>query len=169
MSCRADQRSNRHQDDIHRCGSRPKVCPPCRTQAKIAAVRIGLGEPDPLKNQRFQPSPPATGRTRSFIGQVADRPECAGSLRSRRDPILGNFVRGCALIVMGNRTADVDNLARQKAPAAGICGAMAEQRQADGRNENESAPQKFVHLVGFRDPHAGKAPWVRPGPIAPKS
>jgi hypothetical protein len=122
-----------------------------------------------LKANDFNPSPSALGRTRSFIGQVANRPECAGSLRSRRDPILSNFVRGCALIVMGNRTADVDNLARQKAHTARICGAMAEQRQADGRNENESAPQKFVHLVGFRDPHAGKAPWVRPGPIAPKS
>jgi hypothetical protein len=70
---------------------------------------------------------------------------------------------------MGNRTIDVGDRARPKADAKKICGAMAEQCRADGRNENESAPQKFVHLVGFRDPHAGKAPWVRPGPIAPKS
>jgi hypothetical protein len=83
--------------------------------------------------------------------------------------ILSNFVRGCALTIMGNRTADVDNLARQKAHTAGICGAMAEQRRADGRNENESAPQKFVHLVGFRDPNARNAPWVRPRPLSPKS
>jgi hypothetical protein len=27
---------------------------------------------------------------------------------------------------------------------------------------NQSAPQKFVHLVGCRDPQARPAPWVRP-------
>jgi hypothetical protein len=27
---------------------------------------------------------------------------------------------------------------------------------------NQSAPQKFVHLVGCRDPKARPAPWVRP-------
>jgi hypothetical protein len=70
---------------------------------------------------------------------------------------------------MGNRTTDVDNLAGRKAQNTKICGAMAEQRQAGGRNENESVPQKFVHLVGYRDPNARREPWVRPRPIAPKS
>jgi hypothetical protein len=70
---------------------------------------------------------------------------------------------------MGNRTTDADNPARRKAQTTQMCGAMAEQRQADGRNENESAPQKFVHLVGYRDPNAHREPWVRPRPIAPKS
>lgn len=55
-----------------------------------------------------------------------------------------------------------------KISGAKICGAMAEQRGADGRNEIESAPQKFVHLVGCRDPNARKAPWIRPRPIPPK-
>jgi hypothetical protein len=27
---------------------------------------------------------------------------------------------------------------------------------------NQSAPQKFVHLVGCREPNARPAPWVRP-------
>ena len=82
-----------------------------------------------------------------------------------RLPIFGNFIRSCALIVMGNRTIDVGDRARPKADARKLCGAMAEQRQADGRNENESAPQKFVHLVGYRDPNAPRKPWVRPRPM----
>ena len=57
---------------------------------------------------------------------------------------------------MGNRTTDVDNLAGRKAQNTKICGAMAEQRQADGRNENESVPQKFVHLVGYGIPMPGE-------------
>ena len=69
--------------------------------------------------------------------------------------------------VMGNHITDLGDRARPK--AGKICGAMAEQRQADGRNENESAPQKFVHLVGYRDPNARRAPWVRPRPIPPRS
>jgi hypothetical protein len=40
-----------------------------------------------------------------------------------------------------------------------ICGAMSQQRCDSG---NESAPQKFVQLVGCRDPKARQAPWVRP-------
>jgi hypothetical protein len=30
---------------------------------------------------------------------------------------------------------------------------------------NESAPQKFVHLVGCRDAKARPEPWVRPRPV----
>ena len=40
-----------------------------------------------------------------------------------------------------------------------ICGAMSQQR---GDSGNESAPQKFVQLVGCRDPKARLEPWVRP-------
>jgi hypothetical protein len=42
-----------------------------------------------------------------------------------------------------------------------ICGAMTQQ-STDGRHGNESAPQKFVHLVGCRDPQARPETWVRP-------
>jgi hypothetical protein len=47
-----------------------------------------------------------------------------------------------------------------------ICGAMSQQRGDSGRG-NESAPQKFVQLVGYRDPKARPEPWVRrrPGPV----
>jgi hypothetical protein len=69
---------------------------------------------------------------------------------------------------MGNRTIDVGSLSKPKADTTKICGAMAEQRRSDGRVENESAPQKFVHLVGCRDPNAGKTPWIRPCPVSPK-
>jgi hypothetical protein len=43
-----------------------------------------------------------------------------------------------------------------------VCGAMSQQ-YGDGGRGNESAPQKFVHLVGYRDPKPRAEPWVRPG------
>ena len=42
-----------------------------------------------------------------------------------------------------------------------ICGAMLQQCGDSGRG-NESVPQKFVQLVGYRDPNARPEPWVRP-------
>ncbi|HXQ05585.1 MAG TPA: hypothetical protein VN831_12650 [Bradyrhizobium sp.] len=47
---------------------------------------------------------------------------------------------------------------RQKEP---VSGAMSQQ-YGDGGRGNESAPQKFVHLVGYRDPKPRAGPWVRP-------
>ncbi len=49
---------------------------------------------------------------------------------------------------------------RQKEPVK-VCGAMSQQ-YGDGGRGNESAPQKFVHLVGYRDPKPRPEPWVRP-------
>jgi hypothetical protein len=46
-----------------------------------------------------------------------------------------------------------------KQERASICGAMSQQR---GDSGHESAPQKFVQLVGYRDPKARPDPWVRP-------
>jgi hypothetical protein len=46
-----------------------------------------------------------------------------------------------------------------------IRGAMSLQGGDSGR---ESVPQKFVHLVGCRDPNVRPEPWVRPHPIATK-
>ena len=69
---------------------------------------------------------------------------------------------------MGNRTADVGNHIKSKTDGAKICGAMAQQRRPDGAGNNESTPQKFVHLVGCRDPNAGRVPWKRPRPISRK-
>jgi hypothetical protein len=40
-----------------------------------------------------------------------------------------------------------------------ISGAMSQQR---GDSGHDSAPQKFVQLVGYRDPKARLEPWVRP-------
>jgi hypothetical protein len=39
--------------------------------------------------------------------------------------------------------------------------------QQCGDSGNYSTPQKFVQLVGCRDPKAGSEPWVRPGPAKP--
>jgi hypothetical protein len=50
-----------------------------------------------------------------------------------------------------------------KAERVRICGAMSQQR---GHSGNVSAPQKFVRLVGCRDPKARPEPWVRPRPAA---
>ena len=71
-------------------------------------------------------------------------------------------------------TADVGHITNPSADTAGICGAMAEQRRADGWSENESVPQQFVHLVGCRDPNTRRAPYpntplMRPPPAPPKS
>lgn len=49
-----------------------------------------------------------------------------------------------------------------KTSRPGICGAMSQQC---GDSGNVSAPQKFVQLVGCRDPKARPEPWVRPGPV----
>jgi hypothetical protein len=42
---------------------------------------------------------------------------------------------------------------------AKVSGAMSQQR---GDSGNESAPQKFVQLVGCREPKVRPGPWVRP-------
>jgi hypothetical protein len=91
------------------------------------------------------------------------------------------------MAVVGNDNVDVgnENLARkpgQPAPeAAGstsrinqknplgaerprISGAMAQQCGDNGRG-NQSAPQKFVRLVGCRDSKARPEPPVRPRPV----
>ena len=49
----------------------------------------------------------------------------------------------------------------------GICGAMSLQRGDSGRG-NKSVPQKFVHLVGCRDPKVRPEPSVRPQPVPTK-
>jgi hypothetical protein len=38
------------------------------------------------------------------------------------------------------------------------------QQHGDSGRGNESVPQKFVQLVGCRDPKAKVEPWVRPHP-----
>jgi hypothetical protein len=53
-----------------------------------------------------------------------------------------------------------DTNPRAKEPIK-VCGAMSQQCGNGGRG-NESAPQKFVHLVGYRDPKPRVEPWVRP-------
>lgn len=70
---------------------------------------------------------------------------------------------------MGDRTIDVGNQVKSSIGSAGICGAMAQQRRADSADDHESTPQKFVHLVGCRDPNAGRAPRIRPHPTSPKT
>lgn len=54
----------------------------------------------------------------------------------------------------------IPNLEKTERPK--ICGAMSQQRCDSG---NQSAPQKFVQLVGYRDPKARPQPWVRPTPV----
>lgn len=61
-------------------------------------------------------------------------------------------IAGTKLMRDGN--LEVGSNTKPTAPGARICGAMAEQRRADGSSENESTPQQFVHLIGCRDPKA---------------
>jgi hypothetical protein len=67
-------------------------------------------------------------------------------------------------IDVGNETPpriDQSNPSRKDRPR--ICIAMAQQC-GDGGRINQSAPQKFVQLVGCREPKARAMPWVRPRP-----
>ena len=61
----------------------------------------------------------------------------------------------------------IDKAVASKAERPGICGAMSQQCVDSGRG-NQSAPQKFVQLVGFRDPKAQPKPPVRPRPAPAK-
>jgi hypothetical protein len=54
----------------------------------------------------------------------------------------------------------IPNLEKTERPK--ICGAMSQQRCDSGI---QSAPQKFVQLVGCRDPKVQPKPWVRPAPV----
>jgi hypothetical protein len=57
------------------------------------------------------------------------------------------------------------NLLKKERPR--ICVAMTQQSGDSGRG-NQSEPQKFLQLVGYRDPNARPAPWVRPRPVPAK-
>ena len=95
---------------------------------------------------------------------------------------MGTAVVGNGIIGVGNKTAarkpgaptlerlagtdgtfeprnEAPNSVRKKRPAN--CGAMSQQC---GDSGNFSTPQKFVQLVGCREPKARSEPWVRPGP-----
>ena len=63
----------------------------------------------------------------------------------------------------GSSESPIDEQNSLKAERVRICGAMSQQRGDCG---NVSAPQKFVRLVGARDPKARPEPWVRPRPAA---
>ena len=54
------------------------------------------------------------------------------------------------------------NTVRIKRP--GHCGAMTQQC---GDRGNDSTPQKFVRLVGYREPKASSGAGVHPGPTRP--
>jgi hypothetical protein len=60
-------------------------------------------------------------------------------------------VMGNDNIVVGNKTPPANTaptLPKKPSDAPAVCGAMSQQRDHLG---NQSAPQKFVHLVGCRD------------------
>ena len=59
----------------------------------------------------------------------------------------------------GTSEPRIDPSTSVKSERSRICGAMTQQC---GDSGNLSAPQKFVHLVGCRDPKARPEPWVRP-------
>jgi hypothetical protein len=74
---------------------------------------------------------------------------------------------------VGNGNIDVGNKTATRKPGAPKserarnCGAMAQQSCDSGRG-NQSSPQKFVQLVGYRDPKARPEPGVNPRPAPVK-
>jgi hypothetical protein len=67
---------------------------------------------------------------------------------------------------VGNGNVDVGNkTAIRKPERAKVCVQMSQQCSDSG---HQSAPQKFVQLVGYRDPKGRAEPWVRPGPAPVK-
>jgi hypothetical protein len=125
-------------------------------------ARVGGGEPRSL-----------------FRRPIEARRNFSGRLRVVVEP-QGDFVVGNGNTDVGSKTPTrkpdrplVDRVARrieaQNPPKDGpICGAMAQQCGDLGRG-NQSAPQKFVHLVGCRDPKARPEPPRRPRPAPQKS
>jgi hypothetical protein len=64
----------------------------------------------------------------------------------------------------GSSAAQLD---AQKIERPRVCGAMTQQCGDSGRG-NDYAPQKFVRLVGYRDPSPRPETWVRPRPAPAK-
>ena len=73
-----------------------------------------------------------------------------------------NLARPMTARTDGELRIEAPNTVRMKRSAN--CGAMSQQC---GDSGNYSTPQKFVQLVGCREPKAGAEPWVRPGPAKP--
>jgi hypothetical protein len=70
----------------------------------------------------------------------------------------------------GTLTGNVSSSAQldaQKMERPRVCGAMTQQCGDSGRG-NDYAPQKFVRLVGYRDPNPRPETWVRPRPAPAK-
>jgi hypothetical protein len=67
----------------------------------------------------------------------------------------------------GSSAPRIDRSNPQPTERPRICGAMTEQCGDSGRG-NDQTPQKFVRLVGCRDPNARPETWVRPSPLPMK-
>jgi hypothetical protein len=67
----------------------------------------------------------------------------------------------------GSSERRIDKTIAPKAERPRISAAMSQQCGDSGRG-HQSAPQKFVQLVGFRDPKAQPKPPVRPRPAPAK-
>ena len=82
--------------------------------------------------------------------------------RKPGQPIVENLVGSD-----GSSELRIDLQNPSKTERVRVCGAMSQQHGDSGRG-NESVPQKFVQLVGCRDPKAKAEPWVRPQPAPVK-
>jgi hypothetical protein len=67
----------------------------------------------------------------------------------------------------GGNGSSAAQLDAQKIERPRVCGAMTQQCGDSGRG-NDYAPQKFVRLVGYRDPSPRPETWVRPRPAPAK-
>jgi hypothetical protein len=67
------------------------------------------------------------------------------------------------IAVVGNGNIGVGNKAATRKPGQQMAGAMSQQ-SAPVMGDNQSSPQKFVRLVGYRDPKVRSGLEVRPSP-----
>jgi hypothetical protein len=104
--------------------------------------------PDAEPKRRYRRLTPMTCNFSEQLGVVM-------RLQKKRIAVVGD-----GNIEIGNKTA-TRNSGQPKPARPGICGAMSQQC---GDLGNQSAPQKFVQLIGYRDPKGRTAPWVRPTP-----
>jgi hypothetical protein len=90
-----------------------------------------------------------------------------GNIDVGNKALIGKPVGPMVEYLAGQDSSSEPRKASPKTARGTVCGAMSQQR-GDGGRGIESAPQKFVQLVGCRDSKARPEVWVRPHSVPVK-